>query len=262
MNHPLHRLGFVDEAVGAQLEGCDAALVVPGSGIDDHRHFTALLLQPAQYLEAIHSRHFQVEDHAVNRGAAEQFQRLTTLDRGYDLVSAQTLEIVGVLLGERGYVVDDQYQGHGLDSLAGAGRQLDYDPGARAWLSIHAEGAVEIQDEAANDRQTQAGSSRLCGIEIVEGPVQLALAHADSSIRHRDSHPVRSGAFGHLLGGQGDLAIGLSGEAIQGIPYEIFQDPPNHQRIGQSKRLLRGELGPDSGAIMADVAELPAGQWH
>src|SRR6185436_7759043 len=90
---------------------------------------------------------------------------------------------------------------------------------------------------------------------IVEGPVQLALAHAGSSIRHRDSHPLRSGTAGDVLCGHGDLATGFSGEAIDSVSYQILQDPPNHQRVGQSKRLLSGKLGADPGSIMADVAD-------
>ena len=73
---PLDRLGLVDEAVGAEPDGLDAAVEVPGAGVDDHRDLRAAPLERAQHLEAVHARHLEVEDHAVDRLAAEPLERL------------------------------------------------------------------------------------------------------------------------------------------------------------------------------------------
>ena len=76
-HHALHRFGLVDEALRAEANRLDAAVVVAGAGVDDDRHLEAAALQGAQHLEAIHAGHLEVEDEAIDRLTLEEVERVT-----------------------------------------------------------------------------------------------------------------------------------------------------------------------------------------
>ena len=111
VDHPLHRLGLVDEPVRAEPKGLDAAVVAAGAGVDDDRHLRAFLLQRPQHLEAVHARHLEIQHDAIHRGSAEHRQRLLPAGRRDDLVPHAT-QVVGVLLGQGRHVVHHEDQGH------------------------------------------------------------------------------------------------------------------------------------------------------
>ena len=76
LNHALDRLRLVDESVRAQPHGLNAAIVTAGAGVDDDGRVDAALLQTAQDLETIGPRHLEIEDHAIDRLARQNVERL------------------------------------------------------------------------------------------------------------------------------------------------------------------------------------------
>ena len=107
LHDPLDPFRFVDEPVGAKPDRLDAAVVAAGTGVDDHGGGNAALLQQTEHLEAVRPRHFEVEDHAIDRLPLQNVERRVTAVRNDGLVSADALEVVAVLLGHRRNVVDD-----------------------------------------------------------------------------------------------------------------------------------------------------------
>src|SRR5690606_12954987 len=110
LHHPLHRLGLVDEAVRTKPDRLYTAIEVTGSGIHDDRHIEAAFVHRAQYLEAVHAGHFEVEDHAIHVLLDERGDRFAATGSGARAVAAQPAQVVRVLLGHRGDVVYDQDQ--------------------------------------------------------------------------------------------------------------------------------------------------------
>src|SRR5207247_5765211 len=62
LRDPFHRLGLVDEAVGAKPDRLRAAVVIARSRVHDDRHTQSQALDRAQYLEAIHAGHLEIEN--------------------------------------------------------------------------------------------------------------------------------------------------------------------------------------------------------
>ena len=112
LHHPLHRLGLVDEALGAEPDRLRAPIVVAGPGVHDHRDAQAASLHGAQHLEAVHPRHFEIEDDAVHGLALECIEGVLPAGRDQSIVPADPLQIVGVLLRHGGHVVDHEHGGH------------------------------------------------------------------------------------------------------------------------------------------------------
>src|SRR5207245_3887368 len=95
----------------------DAAVVVAGAGVDDDGDPQGPALQGAQHLEAVHAWHLEVEDDAVHRLALQDVERLAATPGGQRLIPAHALQVVGVLLGEDGDIVDDEHRGHTVARL-------------------------------------------------------------------------------------------------------------------------------------------------
>src|SRR5688572_13695112 len=108
LNDPLDRLGLVHEPVGAEPHRLDAAIVASSAGVDDDRRVDAALVQPPKDLEAVGSRHLEIEDDAVDRLAAEQVERLVAATGNRRLVLTDASQVVGVLLGHCRHVIDDE----------------------------------------------------------------------------------------------------------------------------------------------------------
>ena len=66
LRDPFHRLGLVDEAVGAKPDRLRAAVVIARSRVHDDRHTQSQALDRAQYLEAIHAGHLEIENDAID----------------------------------------------------------------------------------------------------------------------------------------------------------------------------------------------------
>ena len=115
----LHRLGLVDEALRTELDRLDAAVVVPRTRVHDHRRAGLASRHAAQHLEAVHARHLEVEQHAVDRLALEHVERLAAAPGDQGLVAADALQVVRVLLRHGGHVVDHHYDRHGTPTLKG-----------------------------------------------------------------------------------------------------------------------------------------------
>src|SRR2546426_940385 len=131
--HTLHRLGLIDEAVRAEANRLRTAVVVSGAGIHDDWNAQTQSFHGAQDLETIHAGHFQVEDDAVDGIACQALERRAAALRHKRFVSAQALEIVGVLLGHGRHVVDDEYKGHG--SMGSSTMNVDPCPRSVSTLS-------------------------------------------------------------------------------------------------------------------------------
>src|SRR5947209_4347191 len=114
LRNPLHRLCFIDEAVRAQSDRLRATVVVARPGVDDDRHPQPESPDGSQDLKAVHSRHFEIEYDAVDRVARQTLERGAAALGYRRLVTAQTLQVVRVLLGHGGDVVDDEDLGHVL----------------------------------------------------------------------------------------------------------------------------------------------------
>ena len=112
LHHALHRLGFVDEAAGTEPDGLGAAFVVARARVHQHGNAEAAPLHGPQHLEAVHPRHFQVENDAVHRLAFQQVERLPAAVRDERFIAAHALQVVRVLLCHGGYVVYDQDGAH------------------------------------------------------------------------------------------------------------------------------------------------------
>src|ERR1700694_6315994 len=69
-------------------------------------------LDGAQHLEAIHPRHLQVEDDAVHRVTRQALECGPAARRDERFVTAQTLQVIRVLLRHGRDVVDDERDGH------------------------------------------------------------------------------------------------------------------------------------------------------
>ena len=109
LDDALDRLRLVDEPVGAEPHGLDAAVVAAGAGVDDDRRVDAALLQPPQHLEAVGARHLEIEDDAVDRLAGQDVERLVAAGGDDRVVAADAFQVVGVLLGHRRHVVDHEH---------------------------------------------------------------------------------------------------------------------------------------------------------
>src|SRR5207249_9700933 len=95
--------GLADEAPGAEPDGFRAAVVVARPGVDEHRHPEPTSLHGSQHFEAVHPRHFQVEDDAIHRLALQQIERRAARERDEHVVAAYALQVVRVLLRHGGY---------------------------------------------------------------------------------------------------------------------------------------------------------------
>src|SRR6058998_78863 len=134
LHHAFHRLGLVDEAPGAEPDGLRAAVVVARPGIDEHRHPKPTSLHGSQHFEAVHPRHFQVEDDAVHRFALQQIERRAARERDEHVVAAYALQVVRVLLRHGGYVVHDQDGAHPVS------------PGSSTMNALPAPGSVSTRN--------------------------------------------------------------------------------------------------------------------
>ncbi len=132
LRNPLHRFRLVDEAVRAESDRLRAAVVVARARVDDDRHPQPESLDGSQDLEAVHSRHLEIEYHAVDRVACQTLERGAAAFGDRCLVSAQPLQVVRVLLGHGRDVVDDQDDGHwtGISTM-----NVDPFPGSVSTLS-------------------------------------------------------------------------------------------------------------------------------
>src|SRR5216117_2986113 len=112
LRDPLHRLGLVDETVGAKPDRLRAAVVVTGSRVHNDRHTQPQALHRAQHLEAIHAGHLEIENDAVDRVARQALECRAAALGDERLVAAEALQVIRVLLGHGWHVVDDQDQSH------------------------------------------------------------------------------------------------------------------------------------------------------
>src|SRR5881409_639949 len=134
LHHAFHRLGLVDEAPGAEPDGLRATVVVARPGVDEHRHPEPTSLHGSQHFEAVHPRHFQVEDDAVHRFALQQIERRAARERDEHVVAAHALQVVRVLLRHGGYVVHDQDGAHHVS------------PGSSTMNALPAPGSVSTRN--------------------------------------------------------------------------------------------------------------------
>ena len=134
LHDAFHRLGLVDEAPGAEPDGLRAAVVVARPGVDEHRHPEPTSLHGPQHFEAVHPRHFQVEDDAVHRFALQQIERRAARERDEHVVAAYALQVVRVLLRHGGYVVHDQDGAHHVS------------PGSSTMNALPAPGSVSTRN--------------------------------------------------------------------------------------------------------------------
>ena len=132
LRHTLHRLRLIDEAVGAEPDRLGAAVIVARSGIHDDRHAQPQPLDRSQHLEAVHSRHLEIEDDAVDRIACQTLEGGATALGHRRLVAAQALQVIRVLLGHCGDIVDDEDGSHwtGISTT-----NVDPSPGSVSTLS-------------------------------------------------------------------------------------------------------------------------------
>src|SRR5207244_2836634 len=134
LHDAFHRLGLVDEAPGSEPDGLRAAVVVARPGVDEHRHPEPTSLHGPQHFEAVHPRHFQVEDDAVHRLALQQIERRAARERDEHVVAAYALQVVRVLLRHGGYVVHDQDGAHHVS------------PGSSTMNALPAPGSVSTRN--------------------------------------------------------------------------------------------------------------------
>src|SRR5256886_8773801 len=102
--------------------------------IYEHRHPEPTSLHGSQHFEAVHPRHFQVEDDAVHRFALQQIERRAARERDEHVVAAYALQIVRVLLRHGGYVVHDQDGAHHVS------------PGSSTMNALPAPGSVSTRN--------------------------------------------------------------------------------------------------------------------
>src|SRR5688572_2689464 len=97
----------------------------------------------------------------------------------------------------------------------------DRDARTPAGLGVHAQRAAEIGDEPTYDREAESGSVRLRGVEVVEGPGQLALAHPAPGVRDDNAHHGGAARITRWLRAHRNLTS-LALEAIDRVPDEIL----------------------------------------
>lgn len=108
LHDALDRLGLVDESIGAKAHRLHAALVTTSARVNDHRRVDLALLQSPQHLETIDARHFEIEDDAVDRFAAQDVEPFAAAAGNGGLIAADAFQVVGILLGHCRGVVDDE----------------------------------------------------------------------------------------------------------------------------------------------------------
>src|SRR5690606_31742566 len=154
LHHALHRLRLVDERECAEPHRAHAAVEVARARVDDDRGVQPQLLHAAQHLEAVHARHLEVQDHAVQLLVAQRLQRLRAGRGDAHAPAAQPLEVVGVLLGHGRDVIDDEDACHAC--LRKALRVRRGNAAARG----RPQGPVPSADEAAPLRRGVDGRTR------------------------------------------------------------------------------------------------------
>ena len=108
LDHALDRLRLIDESVRPQPHRLHTAVVTAGARVNDHRRVDAALLQAAQDLEPVDPWHLQIEDHAIDRFARQDIERLIAAGGNRSVVLADAFQVVGILLRHRRNIVDHQ----------------------------------------------------------------------------------------------------------------------------------------------------------
>ena len=93
----------------------------------------------AQDAEAIEPRHLEVEDHAVHRLARQHLERLDAVRRREHVEAAEALQVVRVLPGHGGNVVDHEHAGH-----EGILARVDPASGRAAGVATPAQGSTTV----------------------------------------------------------------------------------------------------------------------
>jgi hypothetical protein len=96
-------------------------------------------------------------------------------------------------------------------------------------LTLDTQRAVEIGDEAADDREAQAGSARLGRVEVIEGARQLRGRHPATRVGDDEPHAGASGLGRERNGTDARL------ETVDRVGDEIVEDAPQQYRVSEHR---------------------------
>ena len=200
----------------------------------------SLPLERAEHLEAVHPRHLEIEDDAVDRRAAERLERLRAARRGDHLVAAEPPQVVGVLLGHRGHVVHHQHQRHRAAPPAGPA-------GSSTVTRVPTPGSVSTR-ASRRDRGPAAGRSR--GRARCRRPWWCRSRRRRGRAGPRHPGPVSATVTGRrALAVAGALSVetthlaALPRDAVDRVADQVLEDPPQHEPVGGGRRERRSRAG-------------------
>ena len=182
LNDALDRLRLVDEPVGAEPHGLDAAVVAAGAGVDDDRRVDAALLQPPQHFEAVDARHLEIEDDAVDRLAGQDVERLVAA--GGDESCGSRRRASGRRRTARPSPARRRPPARASScARRTSGRNVDDDARALAGALSTPIVPFEVHHQPPDDGQAQPGAALFRRVEIVEDPLRLVGGHPAAACR-------------------------------------------------------------------------------